>query len=291
MSEFEESEYRGPLYNQLERSSNLLWEPGQVFEKVIGIDKASFCLHSYLWGLHGYHSELGGTILRHRRFGLIGSINKPGNKPLPDFKLNLFIQAKRSTYSSRRRNKLRPNINGHYWHFEITPHQQSVLEKLEIELRNDALVVYAAPVFHRQQDLYNHTLNQTIVTNSTFPKASMLTGHSKWYFDQPGITGIGNPDFEFLNDEGLLEQARSMREKIGDYNGNNRYSNLHKISNAVLSVIEAESDSFLASRFAYYTEIIDDHISRFNLDDRKVMKSMLQIETFTYLWKLNWLTF
>lgn len=41
-AEFEEGEYRGPLFNQLE-TSHLVWEPGQVFEKHIGVDKAVWC--------------------------------------------------------------------------------------------------------------------------------------------------------------------------------------------------------------------------------------------------------
>lgn len=34
-ADFEESEFRGPLFNQLLRGNNLLWEPGQVFEEHI----------------------------------------------------------------------------------------------------------------------------------------------------------------------------------------------------------------------------------------------------------------
>ena len=53
--EFEEGEYRAPLFYQLEKdSSGLLWEPGQVFEKKIGIDRASDCINEYLWNLHGH---------------------------------------------------------------------------------------------------------------------------------------------------------------------------------------------------------------------------------------------
>ena len=77
MNEFEESEFRGPLFNQLERGSNLLWEPGQVFEKKIGIDRASFCLNEYLWKLHGHNSNLGGCNLRNRNFRYIFKRRKP----------------------------------------------------------------------------------------------------------------------------------------------------------------------------------------------------------------------
>jgi len=290
MSDFEESEFRGPLFNQLEKGSHLLWEPGQVFEKTIGVDRASFCLHDYLWGLHGHSSNLGGSILQGRHFTYIWSTSKP-IKLLPDFKLNLFIQAKRSTYSSQSNASLKPNINGQYWYFEITDHQQLALEQLEKELSGEALVIYAAPVFHRQQELYNHTSNQTIIDNSTFPKASMLKGHSKWYYDKPGIVGVANPDFEFVNQDGLINQIRRIRNETGDFNSNSSIINLQKISKAVNSVVESRSNDFQATRFAYYSNLIDDRLDEFNLQDTKGLKDFMQIETFAYLWKLNWLTF
>jgi hypothetical protein len=69
---------------------------------------------------------------------------------------------------------------------------------LEKELGTDALVIYAAPVFHKQQDLYNHTSGQTIVANSTFQKVSLLRGHKKWYFDRGGIKGVANLSMKAL---------------------------------------------------------------------------------------------
>lgn len=290
MTEFEESEFRGPLFNQLERGSHLLWEPGQVFEKTIGVDRVSLCIHEYLWALHGFNAPLGGSVLRSRNFHYIWSNTKP-NKLLPDFNLNLFIQAKRSEYSSTSKNKLKPHINGAHWHFEVTPHQQASLELLEKEMSGDALVVYAAPVFHEQQDLYNHTSNQTIVPNSTFPKVSMLTGHSKWYFDKGGMTGVANPDFEDFDQADLLTQIETLRNQVGDYRSDNSIQNLQKLSKAVNNVVEKQSNSFQATRFAYERELIDNMILDYGLDNYNGVREYMQIELFNYLWKLNWLTF
>lgn len=290
MSDFEESEFRGPLFNQLEKGTNLLWEPGQVFEKTIGIDRASYCLHEYLWQLHGYSSCLGGTILQGRPFNYIWPADKP-SKILPDFKLNLFIQAKRSMYSSQSNIKLKPYITGSYWYFEVTEHQQLALEKLEKELSDDALVIYAAPLFHEQHQLYNHTSNQTIVNNSTFPKASTLKGHTKWYYDQPGIIGVANPDYEFINEENLINQLQLKRNEMGGFIRNNSLNNLQIILKAIQSVVESRSNDFQASRFAFYSNLIDKQIESFGVQDEKGLKDFMQIETFLYLWKLNWLTF
>ena len=174
---------------------------------------------------------------------------------------------------------------------KLPPHQQLALEQLETELSGDALVVYAAPVFHKQQELYNHTSNQTIVDHSTFPKASTLKGHSKWYYDQPGIVGVANPDFEFINEEPLMNQIQSKRSETGDFNDNNVINNLQMISKAIRSVVENRSNDFQASRFAYYNDLIESEIESFNMEGTKGLKDFMQIETFTYLWKLNWMTF
>ena len=48
-ADFEESEFRGPLFNQLLRGNNLLWEPGQVFEEHIGIDYAALVENELFW--------------------------------------------------------------------------------------------------------------------------------------------------------------------------------------------------------------------------------------------------
>lgn len=290
ISEFEEGEYRGPLFNQLERGSHLLWEPGQVFEKSIGIDRASSCLNNYLWNLYGYTAPLGGIALRGRPFSFIWGTSNP-TKLLPDFSLNLFIQAKRASYSSQSKTSLAPHIIGPYWHFEITPHQQIALEQLEIVLSPDALVVYASPAFHLQQNLYNHTSNQTIVENSTFPKASALSGHSKWYYDTPGTSGVANPDFEFIEGEDLFKKIEIFRQSKGKSNKNDSIENLQKIANRILNVVETQSNDFRASRFAAYSNLIDEYTNAWNLKGISGIKEIMQIYTFNYLWKIQWLTF
>lgn len=290
ISDFEESEYRGPLFNQLEKGSHLLWEPGQVFENKIGIDRASHCLNEYLWQLHSFTSPLSGVILRHRRFPYIWNKQKP-KKIMPDFKLNLFIQAKRTNYSSQSNSELLPEINGKYWYFEITPHQQTALENLSIELGNEALVIYASPVFHKQQELYNHTVNQTIVENSTFPQVNKLQNHSKWYYDSAGMDGMANPDFEYIEGGNLFEILTKSRKEIGEFNDIKRFENLIKLSDSILRVVEKEQNDFRATRFAYYNEIIGEYLDSFDLSKENAVKSMMQIETFASLWKLDWLTY
>ena len=60
--EFEEKEYEGPLYTQLERGNLHLWNPGQVLESYLGFDRAFFLEDPYLFDLHHYRSPLRGFL-------------------------------------------------------------------------------------------------------------------------------------------------------------------------------------------------------------------------------------
>lgn len=160
-ADFEESEYRGPLYNQLERGNHLVWEPGQVFEKHIGIDRAAYVTDPYFWDLHDLSAPMSGVILRDYDWHYIWK-KRLKNKILPDFKLNLFLQAKRPHAGTRPRGKVKKaGIVGDYWKFEITRHQQVALEQMKKTLNGNAIVCYAAPAFHTQAALYEHTKNQS----------------------------------------------------------------------------------------------------------------------------------
>lgn len=158
-ADFEESEYRGPLYNQLERGNHLVWEPGQVFEKHIGIDRAAYVTDPYFWGLHGFSTPMHGVVLLDFDWKYIWR-KRLKNKILPDFQLNLFLQAKRPHAGTRPRAAIKKKgIAGNYWKFEITPHQQTALERMRENISDRAIVCYASPAFHTQSALYEHTKN------------------------------------------------------------------------------------------------------------------------------------
>jgi len=289
--EFEESEFRGPLFNQLERGSHLLWEPGQVYEKIIGIDRASFCHNIYLWNLYGYQNPLTGITLRNFTFPFIWKTPKK-KKLLPDFSLNLFIQAKRPTYSSRKNKILIPQgILGKYWYFKITQHQQNALEILQNCIGNDALVIYASPVFHRQQSLYNHTKNQSIVKNTTFPEAITLSGHSTWYYDTSGASGVANPDYKKVIGKQLYEIIEQKRHEKGQYSEEMAFKNLNKLSKNIKISVERQSNRYESTLFVNYLNEIEFFIEDFEVNKIPGIRELFTIELFCFLWKLQWLTF
>lgn len=293
-ADFEETEYRGPLFNQLEAGSHLIWEPGQVFEKYIGIDRASLCAHSYIWQLYGYSDPLPGLLMSRLRWGFIWSARKK-KKQLPSFKLNLFIQAKRPEYTTSPSAILKSKgMLGALWKFNVTAHQQVALERVKSKLNNRALIFYAAPAFHKQSVLYAHTINKTIVENSTFPDVSTLTGHSAWYYQIPGATGVANPEFRNVEQRPFLETLEAFladSEKNEDHRNDNNQRELKTLASSILTTIKEDLEpTFEGARFFDELISMQRFVEDFDLGKEKdEVIDFLTVHIFSYCYKLNWL--
>jgi hypothetical protein len=212
-AEFEEREYEGPLYNQLERGHHILWHPGQVLEGRIGFDRALMVQELEVWRAIGLSRTPGGIALgRYLWPPWWGPRNL--RRPLPDFKLNLFLQAKRSYFSVRPPTVAsKKGFKGKTWAFFINAQQQRLLECLSDKTKRRAHVAYAAPVFHEQRILYLHTRKRTIVQNSTFPSVGRLSGHNAWYYQEEGSTGVANPNPERIEEPSLMDRLRHLVEE------------------------------------------------------------------------------
>jgi hypothetical protein len=248
--EFEEGEYRGPLFNQLQ-TSNLLWEPGQVFENHIGIDHALLTTNAYIHAIHGYTAPLAGVVLSRYDLSYIWSLRNR-KKKLPPFRLNVFIQAKRPVYGRYAPRAYRTlGLKSPYWRFEITAHQQIALERLQDKLKNRAIVCYACPVFHKESMLHKWTVEPKMVENSTFPSVSALKGHIAWNFSEPGTIGIANADPTRIDAPPLEDKLRIFVAQ-DDSQQTSAVENLSDLANAVLFAMESDAQrpTFLDGQFA-----------------------------------------
>lgn len=289
-SEFEEKEYENPLYNQLLHGNNNVWTPGQVFEEYFGIDSAVWTTHTAFWDVMGYLGYLNGAVINHFNWGYIWK--RTGDKRyLPDFKLNLFIQAKRPEFLYGKNIEYSKfGITGPYLRFFITDHQQLALEKLSQKLGHKGLVTYACPAFHTHKELFYHTRNNSIIDNSSFVKASRLTGHQKWVFDQPGTIGLGCSQIERIKEEPFNEQINIIVhsiERTAETEGGASQSlfKLESIINEVILSIREESpiaDEFFR-RDSFLTDLIPNE--RENL---RYIRAYLRILMFTDVTNLNW---
>jgi hypothetical protein len=208
-ADFEETEFRGPLFNQLLRGNNLLWEPGQVFEEHVGIDYAALVEDEFFWK-YRRGPYRAGVSLADIGLGYIWKKKKKG-KLLPPFALNVFIQAKRSNRKSPVPKKAKDKgLASPCCFFQTDNEQQAALHRLSSSLQGKGLVCYAAPAFLSQGELYHHTEKRSIVQNTTFPAAGKLQGHSRWYYDRAGTFGVANPQFERIDIGSINTQIEEL---------------------------------------------------------------------------------
>lgn len=100
LAEFEEKEFEKPLYNQLENGKCDVWAPGQCLEGYIGFDfSGDINLYEFWERFGGFIPR--GAILKDYNMGYIWRKMKR-KRMLPDFSINLFIQAKRPYIHSGR---------------------------------------------------------------------------------------------------------------------------------------------------------------------------------------------
>lgn len=289
-AEFEEGEFRGPLFNQLMRGNHLLWEPGQVFEQHIGIDYAGLVDHEFFWRLRGCPPHMG-VALNSLPLGYIGKKRKKG-KTLPPFKLNVFIQAKRSNYTALAPKKARDNgLASTSWFFNVEPHQQDALNRLSSALGGQGLVCYAAPAFDKQSELYTNIELRTMVQNSTFPAAGKLTGHGRWYYDRAGRFGVANPDFERIEIASMEEQISKLIEHGEDSPERLASENLLALVQAVNRSIEtADEISSTDTWFSHLAQLYESEAESLFGDVTEALRSYLRIKAYCSAHKLEWLT-
>ncbi|MGF1831495.1 hypothetical protein L4D04_20435 [Photobacterium angustum] len=233
-AEFEEKDFEAPLYNELKFGSHRIATPGQVFEGKFGIDAALEAEHPLFWDLFGYYDVPRGVVLDELRWGFMW--HRLGRKRrLPTFTTNLLVQAKRPDVLSRVPSDLkRYGFTPKYWRFDITPHQQEILEKVAKKLRRRALVVYASPAFHTLDKLYDFTEAQTVVENTSFVKVERLQNHKKWNYFKSGSSGVAHSEPEEIEDLPFYE----MINKAVEHNDNdeNFSENLRLLHQCALDV-------------------------------------------------------
>lgn len=289
-AEFEEAEYRGPLFHQLQ-SSNLLWEPGQVFEKHIGIDRALWTMHAYLHGLHGYSAPLAGVTMSHFNWDYIWAA-RGRKKKLPSFRLNVFIQAKRPSYGRYAPKALRTHgLKSPYWRFEITPHQQNALERLANKLNGRAIVCYACPAFHKESALHKWTVEPRMVENSTFPDVRRLTGHVAWNYSEPGATGVANADPEPSDDGTIVERVAQMleREQSQAADAIEELADLADAVRQAMSPDEGAAATAVQATFADHIQVFQNLADDFTADrGRNAVFDYGTVLAFAHVNRLNW---
>ncbi len=291
------------MNHQLLLSSNNLWTPGQVFEKIFGIDAAILATDISFWRHFGYSSIPVGTVLGNYRWHWLWRAVTKTIRKFPTFKVNLLIQAKRPSYRyGINAVYAKKGIKKNYWQFTLTPHQQKILEHLERKLAADALVIYACAAFHKFADLDSYITSGQIVANSTFVKPSKLAGHSKWVYDQAGTVGLACSKIEKHHDKEFMEQLEELYSRTSndkEDNSDDALKNLlelERISIEICNELQEKNPiakAYIARQKAMTTvleNISSNRINESNDINFQAVRSFLSFDIFTSTLNLSWTT-
>jgi len=129
------------------------------------------------------------------------------------------------------------------------------LEVLATAAGPDALVCYAAPVFHKALDLYAATLFGDVIDRSTFPSVLPLASHSAWNYSKSGIHGVANVEPERIAEESLEQRISALIRERGQQQTLPPAVALERLWAAVDSSVEVEIGSLSARRRARYLTV------------------------------------
>ena len=208
-SEFTEKEFEGFLYNELAVRPGL-WTPDQVMEQYLGFDAAIVCA-PYYWHFVG-RSRPVGVVLPHIGLGAHTNIKRD---TLPDFRFNLFVQAKRTWQYRRLPSKYRAkNISPPHRYLELVPEQRDTLAALATHFGDLAAVTFAGANLMKKRQLYELAKARGVLQNSTFPPIEKLVNHHRWLFNKPGASGFGLSEPEEIEAPDLLTRLRNARRDV-----------------------------------------------------------------------------
>ena len=288
-AEFEEASYEAPLYNQLERGRANVYTPGRVLEHRMGFDRGIFIAEHLVWETLGYSAPPPGFAMGYYDWPPYWGPPRP-TRQLPRFRLNLFLQAKRSSYYSRRPRVLArfPHFSGPLWTFAITQHQQRLLECLAKRSGRRAHVAYAAPAFHKLSDLFSHTRLRRIVENSTFPSVLALRGHASWYYRGAGAEGVANPDPEAIKEDGLVERISALASEAPVADGGN-LAGFDQVAEDVLGAVQDTEDLADPTAAKYMDDLQSLERLMEPYDLRPTLRAYAQVRLFTLQYRITWL--
>ena len=290
-AEFEEREFETPLYNQLQQTS-WVWSPGQVLEGHIGFDYAALCQDSRIWDVHGIEQPFAGVLLEDLPIYLhLRRRRRP--RQLPNFELNLFLQAKRPDHLKYvRKNIKSKGLSGPYWRINLELGQQAVLEALASQINGTGLVCYAAPAFHRLSQLYSHIRFGTMVESSTFPEALSLTGHVSWNYQCPGNVGVANIEPKLIDGEALLERLARLASERSDQNDEALAENLRSLAMTVNSCADQQFSAQESRSALFFQHVSSIAASLDGISGRssEVVQNFLTVQAFCSTFGLKWFT-
>ncbi len=235
-AEFKEKTYETAFVGELRLLTNIIYAPDQTDENLLGFDVSAFLPWEMLPPFLPH--------MRYRRWKhFIGvsaaEINDLGaemNSRLPKFRLNLFIQFKRPQYLVGKNASEWKEWNQAYYRYKLESHQQKLLHKINLTSKGRAKAFYAVPAFHLSDDLFNKTLDETIIKSSNIVDASLLEGHSKCTFAEAGNIAMAHSQPTEIRGP-VIEELISPNETAPEFSFTR---NLKETSNLIKTALEED---------------------------------------------------
>lgn len=182
-----------------------LWAPGQVLEGVLGFD--------VLVDLDGEASDLQALLGVAIPAGMnwkshFGGVTGVGSAPKW---ASIFIQYKRSDWVTRRHGVFKTKFSGPFHRFDVDPDQHALLAGLREAAAGEALVIYAAPRFHANDDMLHYRRNRLVLERTAFIEVESGADHHYGAYDETSAWLCSDPEAATgLSLPGLLSSIRRL---------------------------------------------------------------------------------
>lgn len=138
---------------------------------------------------------------------------------IPGRYVSLFMQYKSATYQDHRRAKHFSHIGKPYFQVPITYPQQQRLRTLETNVRQRAVVRYAAPAFWSRTHFDEYDERREILKHCAYTSPAKVASHRRWMYENPTSKAFFNSEFEAADGESwdtlvTVLSERSQRESL-----------------------------------------------------------------------------
>lgn len=261
--EFKEAAFEANLNRELSLDNMAIFTPDRVLENDIGFDAAlvsrNFKLFQMFhrcrreWCLPLFDRLDGIKLDKDFWRTMASSIDHAA----VELKFNIFLQHKLPIFIDKNHWKIKTQWNTwntRFYRYEITEHQQKILEQLENKFAEKDLVLYSSPAFISFQDLISYTKNKQLVKNTNFAEPSKLKGHKYFSYSSAGNFGKGFSEPTDIESYDLFEQAKELKESNTQTKGNSEF--IYETANKLNDVIQ-ELDEKIKKDFEFLKRNIE----------------------------------
>jgi hypothetical protein len=259
--DFKEKTFEKYFSHEVARLTNITFSPDQCDENFLGFDDAFWLPLPWMIAR--------APFVRKSRWARMNGIDKKTFEKMgerfasrmPPFRFNLFVQYKRPDFLKTRGAGEWEHWHCPYYRYRITPHQQDVLAKIELQSQGRAATVYASPAFWQADDLWNNVQAGTVIANSNIASVGKLSGHGRYTYTSAGAKGKGHSEATEIESSALnLLISTGLEREALPFN-----THIKRVAQLILEVVSASdigAEQFERARMAVelgeldYTSIV-----------------------------------